>query len=80
MTYPSHRITSLWVVCDPTPVSEIGDILFEASPNHLANYIVGTAMHSRDWESRRHTLYAAEAPAREDAEARLAKRDGKVTT
>lgn len=68
------KIEKFWVVRDPSPASELCDILFQTdSVNELARIIVGTGI--RQFEHENHAFYLDEAEARADAEARMAKRN-----
>ncbi|WP_437310047.1 hypothetical protein [Sorangium sp. So ce388] len=71
------KLETLWCVIDPTPMSEIGDVFFGATPERLAHIITGMSMV----RSRAHlvgslSVYTTSEEARADAETRLAKRDG----
>jgi hypothetical protein len=67
------EIKKVWVVTDPTPDSGIVDILFEATPRKLADYIRGS--RTTDWESESTKLYDDKASATADANKRLKDRD-----
>jgi hypothetical protein len=64
------KLDKFWVVCDPSPNSEMGDIFWDTNLNEFADYCAGT----RDFRKRNHTIYANESEAKKDAEARMAKR------
>lgn len=69
------KLEILWLVCDPTPLSEIEDIFWRQPARTLHYQIVGIAMSGgTEWQSRHYTLWTTEAEARADAEARLAAR------
>ncbi|MGK3995053.1 hypothetical protein [Sorangium sp. So ce1024] len=70
------KLETMWCVIDPMPMSELADVLFEATPERLAHIITGMSMV----RSRAHlvdslSVYTTHEEARADAEARLAKRD-----
>ncbi len=55
-----------WVVTDPTPVSELGDILFQASPRDLdLQFKGGLTMDQNP------TLFTEKAEAEAEAQARM---------
>lgn len=60
----------IWVVTDPGPRSEFGDICFRANLAGLALQVKG----GLDVEGQHTCIYLAEADARADAQARLAAR------
>ena len=62
--------TELWVVTDPGPHSEFGDICFRATIVALSLQVRG----GLDLEERHAVLYGLRVDAREDAERRLAAR------
>lgn len=69
------RITSLWIVLDATPVSEMADVCFEVEKyEDLRNWILGWAL-IRPKDDRNPTLYTTEREARDDAKGRLKARD-----
>lgn len=72
------EIKKIWVVTDPTDVSEMIDILYEP-PNmqKFADWVTGTNT-SRRWAQEHVKLYSDESSARRDAEARMAKRDARL--
>lgn len=61
------KLDKFWVVCDPSPISEMGDIFWSTNLNEFADYCAGT----RDFRKRKHALYANESEAKKDAEARM---------
>jgi hypothetical protein len=63
-----------WVVLDPTHLSVIEDIFFEATLPVLELMIMGNAMVQKCMTHRNLTIHTVELSAREDAEARLATR------
>ena len=63
------NIRRLWVVRDPSPVSELGDIMYEVTVARLPEYVIGTG--AERWRAEHTTFYTDEAEARADAEARL---------
>ena len=66
------KLNNIWVVHDPTPDSELIDILYEAKgPNELASLIIGTGLSQ--WKHENTTLYTEEGEAKKDAEARMKK-------
>ncbi len=66
----------LWMVTDPSPVSELGDILFQPG-DRLQDWCVGGAVRG---DPPAVTLYDDEVAAKADAVARIAKRDETVGT
>lgn len=73
------KLNSIWVVHDPTHISELIDILYEAKgPNELASLIIGTGLSQ--WKHERTTLYSEEGEARKDAESRMKKREKEAMT
>ena len=62
--------TRLWVVTDPGPRSELGDICFRADLAGLTLQVKG----GLDLEAQHACIYLKEAEAREDATKRLAAR------
>lgn len=60
-----------WVVLDPTPLSVIEDICFEATLPVLELMIMGNALAQKCMTNRNLTIHTVELSAREDAEARL---------
>ncbi len=70
------RLETVWIVSDPTPLSELGDILFEQPIRTLHRQMMGISMGGdrNEWQTRNYTLWTDEAEARADAEARLAAR------
>lgn len=65
------KLSKIWVVIDPSPVSEMLDVLFETTVAELPLYVIGTG--AAQWRKENTTLYTEEAEARRDAEARMAK-------
>jgi len=70
------KLSKFWVVRDPSPESELGDILFSSDVNHFASYCIGTG-HSQ-FMHERHAIYTDAAEAKKDAEARLKSRSSKT--
>ena len=64
-------LPKIWVVHDPSDVSELKDILFEADPIYLAKYAIGTGLHQ--WTEENHTFHDSKDSALKDAQARLGK-------
>ena len=64
-------LPKIWVVHDPSNVSELKDILFEADPTYLAKYAIGTGLHQ--WTEENHTFHDSKDSALKDAQARLGK-------
>lgn len=62
------KLTSIWVVSDPSPVSELSDILYQTTPERLPLHVIGTGANR--WQYEHTTLYTNEAEARRDAESR----------
>jgi hypothetical protein len=71
------KISTLWAVLDPTPVSEMADICFEATPEDFCNWAAGSACLGRAPEDRNLTLYTTGEEAKADAQARIERRDKK---
>lgn len=69
---PSGQLDWLWMVTDPSPVSELGDILFQPG-DRLQDWCVGCAASKRGIPAA--TLHADEGAARVDAMGRIAIRD-----
>lgn len=65
------KLTKFWVVRDPSPVSELEDILFETDPVEYVAYGIGTGLSQVKRENT--TIYTEKAEALKDATARLAK-------
>jgi hypothetical protein len=65
------KLSKFWVVRDPTPNSELEDILFETETNRFASYVIGTGLDQFKHEN--HTLYTEAGEAKRDAQARLKK-------
>jgi len=72
------KITKLWVVKDPTPDSEMIDIVFEMDMNKLGNYIAG-GPHGA-WAKENHTAYTEEGEAKKDAGLRMKARNEKTAS
>lgn len=72
------KINELWCVRDPGAASELGDILWLASPEELCRWAFGTPGEAigRDFTSL--AVYTEEAEARADAEKRIAARDARA--
>jgi len=66
------KITKIWVVRDPSPVSEIDDILFEVDVDRLMRIFMGTGQ--AQWRNENTTLYTEAGEAKKDAKARMQKR------
>lgn len=66
-TSPKGALDRFWVVTDPTPESEIGDILFETDVRGFVLQVRGGLD-----EDRRPTIFADRESAEADAMARLA--------
>lgn len=72
-------IREMWVVVNPSELSEMGDICFRSSPEKLAHYIIGCT-HLGDAKEvingmRLYVGSEAEREARADAEVRLSLRN-----
>ena len=63
----------IWLVKNPTEVSEKGDILMEFTPNQLAQYVIGTGLDK--FKEENHAFHTSERTADCDAEGRLRIRD-----
>jgi hypothetical protein len=72
------KIEKIWMVRDPSDISEMVDILYETDVHELARIIMGTGLHT--WESEHTTLYTEAGEAKRDAEARMKKLHGKSHT
>lgn len=67
----------LWIVIDPTPVSEMADVVWEArSFASLENVIIGGSMAKRTLQDRNPAIYTDGISAHADGATRLRKRDG----
>lgn len=64
-------LDTVFVVIDPSEISEFGDIIFEADAARLANYIIGTG--GVKWRAEKSTLHDSEQSAVQDAMGRLKK-------
>jgi hypothetical protein len=71
------KLETVWCVTDPSPVSEMGDVLWNATPSDLRFAIIGDHI-GRGRSFCGLTLYTTEGEARADAEARLRARDGRT--
>ena len=49
------KLSKFWVVRDPSPESELEDILFETETNRFASYVIGTGLDH--FRSENHTIY-----------------------
>lgn len=68
----------LWIVIDPTPVSEMVDIVWEERDfAHMEDGFLGRGMCNRTLQGRNPVLYTDGIAAHADAADRLRKRDGK---
>jgi hypothetical protein len=70
------KLTTVWLVKDPTPESKLADIYFEATIPFLVNYILGTG-NKGQWEKENTTIYDNMGEAQADAKRRMRRR---VTT
>ena len=67
----------LWIVIDPTPVSEMVDVVWEVRNfANLENVIIGGGMANRTLQGRNPALYTDGISAHADGAERLRKRDG----
>lgn len=64
-------LDTVFVVVDPSDLSEFGDIIFEANAAHLANYLIGTG--GNKWRAEHSTLHDNKQSAIQDAVDRLKK-------
>lgn len=64
-------LDTVFVVVDPTEISEFGDIIFEADATRLANYIIGTGGNL--WRAEHSTLHDSKQSAIQDALGRFKK-------
>lgn len=73
------KINSMWIVNDPTDVSELEDILFEQPSRTLHHQILGISMagNRNEWQTRNFTIWTTEDEARADAVERMARRDSR---
>jgi len=58
----------VWVVRDPSPISELGDIFYQTTYAKLPLLIIGAGVHR--WFDEHSTLYDNEEEALADAQAR----------
>ena len=65
------KITKIWVVHNPSPVSELEDVLHETDVHGLAPLIIGTGLDT--WRHENTALYTEEGEAKRDAVARMKK-------
>lgn len=61
-----HRF---WVVRDPSPRSELGDILFITDVDSFARYCIGTG--NREFMAEHHAIYVSDVEARREAMRRM---------
>lgn len=67
----------LWIVIDPTPVSEMVDVVWEVRNfASLENVIIGGSMAKRTLQDRNPAIYTDGISAHADGATRLRKRDG----
>ena len=70
------KVTTIWIVRDPGPNSELVDVCWEVSVGQrLAHYYIG---RGRVWKAEHHALYTTREEAEADAHARLAARDART--
>jgi hypothetical protein len=72
MERTAGELKVVWIVRDPSPVSEFDEIVFEHPVSRLHTLIAGTGV--RTWEEEHTKLYTDEASAKRDAQARWANR------
>lgn len=70
MEKQGKQIKKFWVVKDPGPSSELGDIMFESDINEFAAYCLGSGTW-KYFKSENHVMYDSSAEAKKDAEARM---------
>jgi hypothetical protein len=49
------KLASLWIVRDPSPHSELADVVFEMDPRRLDHYALGCPPGA--WAREQHTLF-----------------------
>lgn len=64
-------LPKIWVVRDPSDISELADVMFEANPDTLGKIVFGTGL--RQWIDENHTFHDSKDSALKDATARLGK-------
>lgn len=66
-------VQPLWVVMDPTDISELADCLYHPeSLTAFRDWCTGATLHDpHHWHRRHVTFYVEESEAREDALARM---------
>ena len=50
------RLAALWIVRDPSPHSELVDVVFEMDVSRLGNYVLGSGPGT--WEREHHTVFS----------------------
>jgi hypothetical protein len=71
------KLEAVWLVRDPSPISEIEDICWPQDVRRLGRYVFGAGQGV--WESERTTMYTDREEAFADARARLAAMKGGST-
>lgn len=67
------KLSTFWVVRDPSPVSTLGDICWESTTENLLLVIIGSHAMGRVVARENFTIYTEEEEACHDAIARMAK-------
>ena len=67
------KLTTIFIVRDPGPLSEIEDICYEVAVSHLDDYIIGGGTGT--WRHENTVVYTTAAEALADASTRLIARN-----
>jgi hypothetical protein len=63
------KLTTVWIVRDPTPMSELQDIVWEQLIERLDRYVFGAGPHQ--WSGEDHTMFTDKDEAVGEATGRL---------
>jgi len=63
------RLAVLWIVRDPSPHSELADVVFEMNVRQLGDYVVGAGPGT--WQREEHTVYTQKDEAVQEGMRRL---------
>jgi hypothetical protein len=63
------KLAALWIVRDPTPDSELVDVVFNIDVHRLGNYVLGAGPGT--WEREHHTVFSEKDEAVAEAIRRL---------
>lgn len=67
------KLNSFWVVCNPSPLSEIGDICWESNVADYSMFVLGTQNMGKSIRQEGVAFYTKKSEAVADAQDRLAK-------